>query len=132
MSLPQPCCCLATQSCLTLCNSMDYSLPGSSVRGISQGVAISYSRRSSRLMGGIRVCCVAGGFFTTESPGKPSPCPRQPLIHCQICLFLTFHTNGIIQYVVFYSRLPSFSIRFLRIIHVVACISTSFLFIAKL
>ena len=39
------------QSCLTLCNPMDCSLPGSSVRGIFQArilewVAISFSRRS--------------------------------------------------------------------------------------
>ena len=41
--------CLPIQSCLTLCDPMDYSPPGSSVRGISQArklewVAISYSR----------------------------------------------------------------------------------------
>ena len=30
------CCCLVAKSCLTLCNPMDYSLPGSSVHGISQ------------------------------------------------------------------------------------------------
>ena len=40
---------LVTQSCLTLCNPMDYSLPGSSVHGIFQArvlewVAISFSR----------------------------------------------------------------------------------------
>ena len=29
-------CCLVTKSCLTLCNPMDYSSPGSSVRGILQ------------------------------------------------------------------------------------------------
>ena len=39
-------------SCLTLCNSMDYSLPGSSIHGIFQAripewVAISFSRGSS-------------------------------------------------------------------------------------
>ena len=39
---------LATQSCLTLCDSMDYSLPCSSVHGILQArilewVAISFS-----------------------------------------------------------------------------------------
>ena len=43
--------CLVAQSCLTLCDAMDCSLPGSSVHGISQarileGVAISYSRGS--------------------------------------------------------------------------------------
>ena len=40
------------QSCLTLCNPLDYSLPGSSVQGIVQArilewVAVSFSRRSS-------------------------------------------------------------------------------------
>ena len=40
------------QSCATLCNPMDYSLPGSSVHGIMQArvlewVAISFSRESS-------------------------------------------------------------------------------------
>ena len=39
-------------SCLTLCDPMDYSLPGSSVHGVLQarileGVAIPFSRRSS-------------------------------------------------------------------------------------
>ena len=43
---------LVTQSCLTLCNTMDCSLPGSSVHGISQArilewVAISSSKGSS-------------------------------------------------------------------------------------
>ena len=42
------CCCLVANSWLTLCNHMDYSLPGSSVHGISQArilqwVAISFS-----------------------------------------------------------------------------------------
>ena len=45
---------LITQSCLTLCNPMDYSLPGSSVHAILQArilecVAITFSRRSSQL-----------------------------------------------------------------------------------
>ena len=43
-----------TQSCLTLCDSMDCSSPGSSVHGILQAgilewVAIHFSRRSSQL-----------------------------------------------------------------------------------
>ena len=46
-------CVLVTQSCLTLCNPMDYSSPGSSVHGILQTrilewVAISFSRGSSQ------------------------------------------------------------------------------------
>ena len=60
-------------SCLTLCNPMDYSLPGSSVRGIFQArilewVAISYSRGSSQPTSP----ALEGGFFTTEPPGKPT------------------------------------------------------------
>ena len=47
-------CVLVTQSCPTLCNTMDCSPPGSSVHRISQAkilewVAISFSRGSSRL-----------------------------------------------------------------------------------
>ena len=46
------CCCLVTQSCPTLCDPMDYSMPDSSVLGIFQArilewVAISFSRGSS-------------------------------------------------------------------------------------
>ena len=45
---------LVAQSCPTLCNPMDYSPPGSSVRGILQvrileWVAIPFSRRSFQL-----------------------------------------------------------------------------------
>ena len=45
------CACLVAQPCLTLCNPRDWSLPGSSVHGISQArmlewVAISASRVS--------------------------------------------------------------------------------------
>ena len=47
------CVCPVTQSCLTLCNPMDCSLPGFSFSGIFQAtilewVAISYSRESSQ------------------------------------------------------------------------------------
>ena len=45
--------CVCAQCCVTLCNTMDCSLPGSSVHGNSQArklewVAISFSRGSSR------------------------------------------------------------------------------------
>ena len=68
-----------TQSCLTLCDTMDCNLLGFSVHGILQArilewIAISFSRdlpdpgiepRSPAPP------ALAGGFFTTESPGKP-------------------------------------------------------------
>ena len=68
-------------SCLTLCDPMDCSLLGPSVRGISQArilewVATSYSRDLPNP--GIEPVslvspALAGGFFTTEPPGKPHP-----------------------------------------------------------
>ena len=72
----QCCHCAATKSCPTLCNPMNYSLPGSSGHGISQAgilerVAISFSRRSSQPRDGTCISCLAGGLFTTEPPGKP-------------------------------------------------------------
>ena len=67
-------CC--AQSCSTLCDSMDYSPPGSSVHGIFQArilewVAISSSRVFSHPRDWICMSCIAGGFFTSEPPGKP-------------------------------------------------------------
>ena len=57
------------QSCLTLCDPMDYSLPGSSVRGVFQArilewVAIFFSRGSSLPSDQIPVSCAAGRLFT--------------------------------------------------------------------
>ena len=90
------------QSCPTLCDPIDCSLPGSSAHGILQArvlewVAVSFSRRSSqprdrtwvsriagrhftiwaKLMGQTHVFCVAGRFFTTSTTWEalPSPLP---------------------------------------------------------
>ena len=68
-------CCLVTKSCLTVRGPMDCSLPGSSVRAISQArilewVAISFSRGPSPPRDR-SLTCIASGFFTTEPPGKP-------------------------------------------------------------
>ena len=57
------------QLCLTLCDPMDYNLPGSSVHGILQTrilewVAIPLSRGSSRPRDGTQVSCIAGRFIT--------------------------------------------------------------------
>ena len=64
------------QLCLTLCNPIDCSLPGSPVPGILQArtlewVAISFSRRSSQPRDPIHVSCTDKKFFTAEPPGKP-------------------------------------------------------------
>ena len=65
---------------LILLQSMDCSLPGSSDHGISQmrileWVTISSSRGSSQPRDLTCVSCIAGRFFTTESPGKPNGLP---------------------------------------------------------
>ena len=70
------CWCVVTKSCLTLCNPMDCSPPGSSVHGISQAwilewVAIPFSRDLPN--SGIKPTspaspALAGGFFTTAPP----------------------------------------------------------------
>ena len=60
---------LNTDSCLTLCNPMDCSLPGSSVHGMLQArtlewVAISSSKGSSQPRDQTQVSSTAGRFFT--------------------------------------------------------------------
>ena len=60
---------LVAQLCLTLCDLMDCSLPGSSVQGIFQArilecVAISFSRGTSWTKDQTQVSCIAGRFFT--------------------------------------------------------------------
>ena len=68
---------LVAQSCLTLCNPMDCSLPGSSVHGIFQArilewVVISFSRGSSRPRDRTRVSLIVGRRFTLCSILKGS------------------------------------------------------------
>ena len=63
-------------SCVpTLCDPMDCSPPGSSVREILQArilewVAPPSSRVSSQPRDWTCISCITGGFFTAESPGK--------------------------------------------------------------
>ena len=60
---------LVAQSCLTLCNPMNYSPPGFSVPRILQArilewVAISFTRGSSQPRDSTWISCTAGGFLT--------------------------------------------------------------------
>ena len=71
-------CVLVTQSCLTPCDPMDCSLPGSSVQEILQArilewVTISFS--GGLLDPGIEPAfpALADGFFTAEPLGKLNP-----------------------------------------------------------
>ena len=68
---PIPCqfCVLFAQLCLTLCDSMDCSQPGSSIHGVLEArilewVVIPFSRGSSQPRDQTWVSCSAGRFFT--------------------------------------------------------------------
>ena len=61
--------CLVIQLCLTLCDPMNCSLPGSSVHGILQTrilewVVMPFSRGSSQPRDRTQVSRIVGGFFT--------------------------------------------------------------------
>ena len=63
------------QSCLTLCDPLNCSLPSSSVDGILQArilewVAVPFSRGFSQPRDETQVSCIAGRFLPTEPPGK--------------------------------------------------------------
>ena len=96
------CHCLVTQSCLTLCNPADCSLPDSSVHGISQirlleTVAIFFSRGSS--CPGIEFVSIAlaDRFFTTEPLGQPNYNVRLTKTRSQLFMILKyFHHSTLI------------------------------------
>ena len=54
-----------TQSCLTLCKSMDYTVHGILQVRILEWVAFSFSRGSSQPRDRTQVSHIAGGFFTS-------------------------------------------------------------------
>ena len=69
-------CVLVAQSCLTLCNPIGYSLPGSSIRGILQArilaqVVIPFSGGSSQPRGEPRSPALQADSLLSEPPGKP-------------------------------------------------------------
>ena len=54
-----------TQSCLTLCDPMDYTVYGILQARILEWVAFPFSRGSSKPRDQTHVSCIAGGFFTS-------------------------------------------------------------------
>ena len=84
---------LVSQSCLTLCDPIDCSLPGSSVHGILQArilewVAISFSRGSSQPRDQTQVSCILSRFFivwaTRDTPSFSISTPICPLLNLLI------------------------------------------------
>ena len=54
-----------TQSCLTLCDPMDYRVHGILQARILEWVAFPFSKGSSQPRDGTQVSRIAGGFFTS-------------------------------------------------------------------
>ena len=85
------------QSCPTLCDPMDCSLPGFSVHGIFQvrvleWVAISFSRRSSWLRDWTQVSCIAGRRFTLWATREATQ-PIGTCIESDTTEWLSIHTH---------------------------------------
>ena len=86
------------QSCPTLCDPMDGSLPGSAVHGIFQArilewAAISFSRGSSQSRDRTRVSCIADRCFTvwaTREAPKWWSCKEKLLLY-----FLCVHVKSL-------------------------------------
>ena len=64
------------QSCLTLCDPMDYTAHGILQARILEWVAVPFSRGSSQPRDRTGFSCIAGGFLTVGLPGKPSKMSR--------------------------------------------------------
>ena len=87
----KPCLCMCVQSCPTLCNPMDCSLPGSSVHGIFQ--ANYWGELPFPTLGDLPTPRVkpaspgspalAGRLFITEPPGKPTS-GQPPICVCEL------------------------------------------------
>ena len=98
------------QSCPTLCDPTDCSLPGSSVHGILQArmlewVAIPSSRGSSQPRDQTQVSGIAGGFFTIGAT-------RQRLLVssvAQLCPTLCDPMNRSMPGLPVYHQLPEFT-----------------------
>ena len=94
--------CSVAQSCLTLCDPVDCSSPGSSAHGIYQARilewgAISHSRGSSQTRDQTHVShllhltsCRQVFFFTTEPPGKTQS--NKTLAHHFLSLVISLFT----------------------------------------
>ena len=117
-SLVLMCACLVasvmSESCLTLCDTMDCSLPGSSVHGILQARILEWVARSSSRgtpNTGIRLASLtspawAGRFFTTSATWEAPKYSQNICIHVinrqymtQICTFISCYFKKLSEYV---------------------------------
>ena len=88
-----------TQSCPTLCDPVDGSLPGSSINGILQArilewVSISISRGSSQPRDWTHVSCIGRRFF--EAPGKTQTFLKYLFIPKYLLIWIFLHFFGLV------------------------------------
>ena len=101
------CCCSVTKSCLTLCDPMDCSPPGSSVHGILQqecSSGLPHPPPGDLPDPGIELAsfmspALTGGFFTTSHLGSPDFKVKVRVAQsCQtLCDPLNYTVHGILQ-----------------------------------
>ena len=65
-----------TELCLTLCDPMDYKVPGILQARILEWVAFSFSRGSSQPKDQTHVSRIAGGFFTSWTKREAQQMPK--------------------------------------------------------
>ena len=97
------CCCLVAQSCLTLCNPMVCSLPGSSVHGIFPARILEWNSLSkntevgcrSLLQGifpaqGMNLCLLhcTQTLYCLSHQGSPGKVPTSYLLHTWQCTYI--------------------------------------------
>ena len=115
---------LIAQLCLTLCNPIDFSPPGSSVHRVLQArilewVAMPFSRWSSRPRNQTWVSHMAGSFFTIWATRKAiteiytnwrtiphPPPPTSPWYYCfHVIDYFKYHAVFVIQWLAFVADL---------------------------
>ena len=101
-----------TQSCPTLCNPMDCSWPGSSVRGILQArilewVAMPSSRESSQPGDQTQVSCTAGRLYHLSHQGSPRLFTLPITSFCEKVFILTQSKFKRIDSIVYHIGSPS-------------------------
>ena len=64
--------------CPTLCDPVDYTVHGILQARTLEWVAFPFSRGSSKPMDQMQFSHIAGGFFTSWAPGKPTFIIKKP------------------------------------------------------
>ena len=82
------------QSCLTLCNRVDYTVHGILQARILEWVAFPFSRGSSQPRDQTQVACIAGRFFTRWATGEAQENWRGRLKRDAIHIYMHIYTHS--------------------------------------